>query len=438
MGVEARSVLVGDDAATAVCHAARPAQGRCGDLARGGVARPGFEAARILVLRRIWSDVATLEGEDQRMDHQYTLAEVEVAQLRFDPQNPRLVHRVDGTDIGQILQFMLEDAALIDLASSIATQGFFPGEPLLCCPEPELEPDTKPPKPDTDDVFVVIEGNRRLAGVLLLADPELAPARKKAVGDLARLGDAPTNLPVIIFPTRDDILDYLGYRHITGIKEWDPFAKATYLHQVRARKQESSEPHEPRDLARLIGSNGPYVGRLLVALAAWERLAELGFFQDHNLEPDQLPFAVFSTALNYESIVSWLEIDPLDDNSVAAVDEEKLTTLARWFFVPSDKVDGPRARPLLRESRNIRYIGEILGNEDATEALEEGVTPLRAAALTRAADQVFLAALKESGRSLKVARRRFPDVDDVADEAEQTLADLRSDADALSTELSAR
>jgi hypothetical protein len=242
-------------------------------------------------------------------------------------------------------------------------------------------------------------------------------------------------LPVIIFPTRDDILDYLGYRHITGIKEWDPYAKATYLHQVRERKRRSGESAEPSDLAKLIGSNGPYVGRLLVALAAWERLENVGFFADNGLEPDNLPFAVFSTALNYASIVEWLQVDPLDDETVAQIPEDRLVTLARWFFVPSDNVEGPRRRSLLRESRNIRFIAEIVGNDDASEALEEGATPARAAALTRDADQVFIAALSESSRSLKVAVRRFPDVGEVTDEAVATLDGIRSDADALAKDI---
>ena len=39
---------------------------------------------------------------------------------------------------------MLDDASLTDLAGSIATQSFFPGEPLLVCPEPELSEEVEP------------------------------------------------------------------------------------------------------------------------------------------------------------------------------------------------------------------------------------------------------------------------------------------------------
>lgn len=337
----------------------------------------------------------------------YTSADVPVDRLDFDPANPRLPASVDASDIGEVLKFMLDDAGLIDLASSIAAQGFFPGEPLLCCPDPELAAGTKPSPPDENTRYTVVEGNRRLAAVMLLRNPDVAPSRKKAIRELAEAG-APDHLPAILFPRRDDILDYLGYRHITGIKEWEPLAKARYLKQVRDRKTAAGDPAEPRDLARLIGSSAPYVGRLLTALAAWERLDESGFFAQHSLLSEDLPFAVFSTALNYERIPQWLEVDPTDDESVANSSVANFETLARWFFVPDNRV--PKNRPLLRESRNIRFINEIVGDDDAMASLEEANSPQLAASLTAEASKVFSEALTESARYMGVAVRRFEDV----------------------------
>lgn len=361
----------------------------------------------------------------------YTPASVAIDQLRFDPSNPRLPSDVDAEDVQSVLRFMLDDAGLIDLASSIAAQGFFPGEPLLCCPVPELDAGQTPPPPTASAEYIVVEGNRRLAAVLLLRDPANAPSRRQAVEALAE-SPGPETLPVIIFPRRDDILDYLGYRHITGIKEWEPLAKARYLRQVRERKQSANDPAEPRDLARLIGSNGPYVGRLLTALAAWDRLEALGFFDEHDLSSEDLPFAVFSTALNYERIPEWLNVDPTDDATVADAADEHLKRLARWFFVPDERVQrGNRARPLLRESRNIRFINEIVGHEDAMASLEEANSPQLAASLTAAPGETFSRALIESGKYLAVASRRFPAVEHPAEEDENHLTEIRDEATSL-------
>jgi hypothetical protein len=36
-------------------------------------------------------------------------------------------------------------------------------------------------------------------------------------------------LPVIVYPTRKEVLPYLGVRHITGNKKWESYAKARYI-----------------------------------------------------------------------------------------------------------------------------------------------------------------------------------------------------------------
>lgn len=365
--------------------------------------------------------------------YKYSTGSVDVDQLRFDPDNPRLPPNIDSEDVTAVLQFMLEDASLVELASSIAAQGYFPGEPLLACPHPELEPDTQPDPPTPDGTYTVVEGNRRLGAVTLLRNPTLAPVRKAAIAQLAEDG-APSQLPITVFPTRDDILDYLGYRHITGIKEWDPLPKARYLMQVRDRRQELGQPRDNKELARLIGSNAPYVGRLLTALRAFEKLTRLKFFEENGLDEEGLPFAVFSTALNYERIPPWLGITPTEDNSVDGADDSRLETLARWFFVPSDKVT-PDPKPLLRESRNMRFINVIVGNEEATAALEEGVAPLSAAALTQDPGEVFSTALGESNRNLKLAHRRLKDVEIPTEEDRSTIADLRANAEQVESEV---
>ena len=60
----------------------------------------------------------------------------------------------------------------------------------------------------------------------------------------------PTQLPVLKFKERNEILDYLGYRHITGIKQWSSLAKAKYLKELRERKPDMSF----KELAKSIGS----------------------------------------------------------------------------------------------------------------------------------------------------------------------------------------
>lgn len=365
--------------------------------------------------------------------YKYAQGNVAIGQLRFDPDNPRLPPDIKSEDVSAVLKFMLDDASLVELASSIAAQGYFPGEPLLVCPYPELGAEEQPEPPKSGEDFTVVEGNRRLAAVTLLQNPTLAPVRKEAIAKLSEDG-SPEELPITIFPTRDDILDYLGYRHITGIKEWDPLPKARYLAQVRDRRQALGEPSDNKELARIIGSNGPYVGRLLTALKSFERLTELDFFKSHELDAESLPFAVFSTALNYERIPEWLGIDAAQDESVGSINDERLTTLARWFFVPNEKVK-PKPKPLLRESRNMRWINLIVNDDEATAALEDGVPPVSAAALTLDAGEAFSSALSDGSRSLKLARRRLREVEEPTEVDRATIAEVRETAEHMDKEV---
>lgn len=100
--------------------------------------------------------------------------------------------------------------------------GFFPGEPLIAVKE--------------GDKYTVVEGNRRLTAVKLIHNPyecdrpssrmiEIAESAKDKLGTLEKL-------PVIVRDTRAEILPYLGFRHITGVKQWEPLSKARYIEQL--------------------------------------------------------------------------------------------------------------------------------------------------------------------------------------------------------------
>jgi hypothetical protein len=89
---------------------------------------------------------------------------VPIENLRFDPDNPRLPSSVDGHKESEVLKWMLESATLPELMAAIGEQGYFVGEPLLVVPANKSK----------GNVYKVIEGNRRLAAVMLLHDPKLA------------------------------------------------------------------------------------------------------------------------------------------------------------------------------------------------------------------------------------------------------------------------
>lgn len=141
-----------------------------------------------------------------------------ISSLLLDPKNPRLALEPNATP-DTILKRMYIDEALEELASSFARNGYFWEEPLVVVPAEEHEK------------FIVVEGNRRLAALKLLTDgglrkklgvtgfPDLSPAREAEL----------QSVPTVTYTKREYVVPYLGFRHITGVKKWEPFAKARYV-----------------------------------------------------------------------------------------------------------------------------------------------------------------------------------------------------------------
>lgn len=129
-------------------------------------------------------------------------------QLVFDPENPRLPGRLHHADDEQVLDYLLEEGDLADLMISLGTQGYYDAEPLLV---------TR--RKGGSNVYIVVEGNRRLAALKLLDNPDLATNTRKSntVKKISNEAEYhPKEISVQIYNDRKDILWYLGYRHITG------------------------------------------------------------------------------------------------------------------------------------------------------------------------------------------------------------------------------
>ncbi len=228
---------------------------------------------------------------------------------------------------------MLDDATIIELMGSIGSQGYFAGEPLLISPDPSVLPATA----------AVIEGNRRLAALKLLLDPDLAPVRERAVRQASEEAEfKPETVACISFEARSEVLDYLGYRHVTGVKEWDPLAKARYLDQLAQRDGLQRDTAALAALARRVGAGRrtDYVRRLLDTLDVYDFAYARDFFGLDVAEED-LEFSVLSTALSYSAIATFVGVP-------SGLDADALRDLLSWLFVEHD------GRKVVAESRRLR------------------------------------------------------------------------------------
>ena len=156
--------------------------------------------------------------------------QLSVADLHLDPENPRLPERLKNAPEKDVLNWMLSDATLVDLMASIAENGFFNGEPILIVEEGGKQ--------------VVVEGNRRLASIKLLANPGLATESPRTIRAISETAIFKNNIPTEIWVykciDRNEVQNYLGFRHVSGVKQWPLISKARYLYDLFIKKNRFS------------------------------------------------------------------------------------------------------------------------------------------------------------------------------------------------------
>ncbi len=292
-----------------------------------------------------------------------------------------------GKSDKDILAYMIMHGNVLDLMESIAEQGFFQGEPLLVIP-----------KEKASGHYIVVEGNRRLSAVKLLLDPNLAVKRTETVIAISKNSKhTPTSIPVVVYPKRDDIIDYLGYRHITGIKEWNSLEKAKYLKGLFEKSKAKSQEKKYQELAKIIGTRTDYVKKLLCALAVYDKVEEKNFFGIRGLEDGGISFSLITTALGYKNIRTYMGLRQDDTINIDKIKMDNLAQITKWMF---DKSDG---QSVVEESRQIRQLAYIVANEESKRFLIKSKDIEAAFLLSSGVEEMIKAAVKRAHDSLKMA-----------------------------------
>lgn len=278
---------------------------------------------------------------------------IQLNKLKLDFGNPRLP--IQTSNENDILKWMLADASILELMLAIGENGFFIGEALLVIRENEN--------------FIVLEGNRRLTALKILNNPELATIHKRKIAQvLDETSERPVNIPCIVFQTRGEILKYLGYRHVTGIKSWGILAKAKYLTQLKKLSTETNFKLQSRELAKQIGSRSDYVIRLITGYEIYNIIEDNNYYKILNLNETTFHFNYIADALRRENINLFIGVNLDSDNPLEKLNEKNLNILIHWFF---EKNTQNRSR-VLGNSEDLTKLNQILGNEDATNKFLNG------------------------------------------------------------------
>jgi hypothetical protein len=315
---------------------------------------------------------------------------IPITDLKLDLYNPRLPKSKQGKDARSVIEFMLLEAATLELMEAIGENDFFAGELLLVVPD-ETE----------KEKYVVIEGNRRLAAVLLLKNPELTTVKKvstKEIADSAKF--KPQILPCLEFGNRNEILKYLGFIHITGKKSWRLLEKARYLYELQHNESFKDLPflNASKEIAKVIGSSPAYVKRLLISFELYKKVEDEAFYQIDGLNDTSFFLNYYTDSLNKDNIRSFINIDINSETPLENLNIDNLKKITDWWFKKSEG----HSR-VLGDSEGLKLLNAVIGNAVALTAFEKGATIYEAYELTDDVDLQFERKIKESLKSIEQA-----------------------------------
>lgn len=353
----------------------------------------------------------------RRAPASYEPDRIETHLLDFDEQNPRLVEHLEGGLRSQdaLLEVLWSEFSVREVAMSIAASGFFDYEPIFV----EVAKKGR---------FVVIEGNRRLAAVRVLRDPN---ARKRLrATDLPNLTAAAAKkldtLPVIK-TTRKDAWQYLGFKHVNGPAKWDSYAKAQYIAQVH---HEFGVPLE--DITSQIGDEHQTVRRLYRALMVIEQAERAAVFKRENRAKSHFSFSHLYTGLGYEGISAFLQVADESAESNTPVPKKNLSRLGelcKWLY--GDKTLD--VQPVVQsQNPHLRQLDEVLKTPEAVDALRADLPLSVALEIGYGDDHVFRSSLLKAKEHLQKARATLSTGFDGSD---AQLLRLAEEIDQLSQDL---
>lgn len=342
---------------------------------------------------------------------------IKVDNLEYDPQNPRLPSSiVKGHMEKEVINWMLTDASIIELMGSIGEKDFHPAEPLLVVKDKKR-----------NGKYTVIEGNRRLTAVKLLLHPDLANKRSASINQIVQEAKIkPDELPVIVFDKREEILDYLGFKHITGVKPWSALAKAKYLRDLQYEYKKLPLSEQYKKLAKAIGSRSDYVQELLLMLDLYDRIHDNDYFGIEGLNEDTIDFGVYYNAIRYTNIAEYVGIDKDSPKPTAKINIKRLEELARWI---SDK--DPQNQTQLGESRNLSKLNAVVDEPKALQLFKGGRSLDDALMYTEEPYELFRNSINESIANLRLAQSNIHLVRDVKPTELDSLLELSNIASDL-------
>ena len=285
-----------------------------------------------------------------------------ISQLLLDPNNFRFQ---DGSDFVRVDPKRFAEATvqeratkrirsegLGELKNSIISNGFLAVERLVVRSYVKRE--------NEPELFVVLEGNRRLAALQWIEQDYEAGADIPA--EVINVLQA---VPVIVIESDDDegmYLALMGIRHVGGIRQWGGYQRAKLVAELRDLHQ-----YDTTEVADRLGMTKHEVNRRYRALKALQQMENDEEFADY---ANSTMYPLFHEAVSLPAVRSWLG---WNDVTFQFDDEEQLHQFYS-LLVPNENDDEGeggdlRDAPKITTYSQVRELRVILTNSDAKHFL---------------------------------------------------------------------
>ena len=354
-----------------------------------------------------------------------TVQTVPVERLRLDRRNPRLVGQTEHSSDTKIIARLYLSAELDELLQSISTNGYMDIEPLVVLY-----------KANANDLLV-LEGNRRLAALRLLSEPEL-------IGDIKEIESVNIRVPQVnqtilrtferlsVYPvdSRESARSFIGFKHINGPAKWGAYAKARYA--ADWYKQQGGK--NLKSIATSIGDGHSTIKRMVSAIYVLDQARENDIFDIEKRTTVRFNFSHLYTALsrpqymNYLNIAgSWAQYDPQPD-PVANEEFPKLKKLLVWIY--GSKEDN--RQPVVKsQNPDIKRLGEVLAHSESLHILETTSDLDLAHAVTEPINHRFSRSLVRAREDIKDAFSSLRAFDGTDNSLLHIAADVKETSDTV-------
>jgi hypothetical protein len=297
----------------------------------------------------------------------------------------------------------------IVIGRSIARHGFFISEPLIVIPA------------DEKGQYVVVEGNRRLTALKLMFEPTSRKQVKTREWDglSAEVEFPKRGVPIVVAESREEVAPIIGYRHIAGIQEWDPYPKARFITGFIDDDKMSF-----LQVAELVGESEADVRRYYRNYGVVEQARDRFGIDTSKVETD---FGVFDRALT-GGLRQYIQapvpsaiterVWPLPDSS-----KDPVRDVFSWIF------GDEKEAPVITDSRSLTLLGQVLKEEEGRDVLRR-TRDLSAAREAASGTRVRL--LNRLGQALGALKSATQDIDAYKDLTEVKSL-VKQCEDALST-----